>query len=59
MESTNKRHDGSPTIDRIINDLGYVKGNVIVISWRANRIKSDATLAELKAIVAFYEGTYA
>lgn len=56
LESASKRHDGSPTIDRIINDLGYVKGNIIVISWRANRIKSDATLDELRAITSFYEG---
>lgn len=56
---TGRRHDGSPTIDRIINDLGYVKGNVIVISWRANRIKSDATLDELRAITSFYEGIVA
>jgi hypothetical protein len=54
LSSTNKRHDGSPTLDRIINDRGYVPGNVTIISWRANRIKSDATLAELQAIVAFY-----
>lgn len=45
--------DNSPTIDRIIPSLGYVPGNVAVISFRANRIKSDATLAELRALVAF------
>lgn len=53
MESREKRHDGSPTLDRVDNRLGYVKGNVVVISWRANRIKSDATLEELERIVAF------
>lgn len=49
-----KRDDGTPTIDRIDNNRGYVPDNIIVISWRANRIKSDATLAELQSIVAFY-----
>lgn len=39
--------DNSPTIDRIDNSRGYVKGNVRVISWRANRLKCDATPAEL------------
>lgn len=47
--------NNSPAIDRINNELGYVKGNIIVISWRANRIKSDATLEELRAITSFYE----
>ncbi len=41
---------GSPSLDRIDNSRGYVKGNVRVISHQANRLKSNATLAELKAI---------
>lgn len=45
--------EGSPTLDRVVNNRGYVKGNVAVISWRANRLKSDATLAELLAITAY------
>lgn len=43
--------DSSPTIDRINPALGYVKGNIEVISYRANRIKNDATLDELKKVV--------
>ena len=49
------RHDASPSIDRIVPQLGYVRGNVVVISWRANRLKQDATIDEMKSIVAFYE----
>lgn len=45
--------DKSPTVDRISPKLGYTKGNVQVISWRANRIKSDATESELAAILAY------
>jgi hypothetical protein len=41
----------SPTVDRIIPNLGYVKGNVAVISFRANRIKIDATVEELEQVV--------
>lgn len=37
----------SPSLDRIIPHLGYVPGNVWVISQRANQIKNDATLSEL------------
>lgn len=45
----------SPTLDRIIGDLGYVRGNVMVISYRANTIKSDATVTELRRMADFYE----
>lgn len=31
----------SPSIDRLIPELGYVRGNVAIISMRANRIKSS------------------
>lgn len=58
--TTNKglHADNSPSLDRIVPALGYVPGNVIVISWRANRIKCDASLAELQLIAKFY-GTLA
>lgn len=44
-------HDSSPSLDRIKPELGYVKGNIQVISFRANRIKCNATLDELETIV--------
>jgi hypothetical protein len=47
--------DDSPSVDRIVPALGYVKGNVRVISYRANRIKCHATLDELKLIVDYIE----
>lgn len=37
----------SPSIDRIRPELGYVKGNIAVISQKANQIKNNATLEEL------------
>lgn len=46
--------DGSPSLDRIKPELGYVPGNVIVVSNRANRIKNDATPQELYALAEFY-----
>lgn len=48
-----RQNENSPSLDRIDSSLGYTKGNVRVISWRANRIKSDATLSELEAIVSY------
>ena len=41
------RTPNTPSIDRIIPEKGYVKGNIEIISWRANRLKNDATLEEL------------
>jgi hypothetical protein len=35
--------DSSPTLDKFYPKKGYVKGNIQVISWRANRMKSDGT----------------
>lgn len=43
--------DDSPSLDKIVPELGYVKGNVWIISDRANRIKSDASLEELQLLV--------
>lgn len=43
----------SPTVDRIDNTKGYVRGNVAVISWRANSIKKDATLREMELITSY------
>ena len=58
--SQGKKNSGagpnSPSLDRIDPSKGYVKGNVWVISWRANKIKSDATLEELEKIVAVLRG---
>jgi hypothetical protein len=39
--------DNSPSLDRLIPELGYVPDNVAWISYRANRIKNDSTYEEL------------
>jgi hypothetical protein len=44
--SMETRAPGSPSLDRKDSTKGYIPGNVWVISYRANRIKNDATLTE-------------
>jgi len=40
----------SPSLDRIDPSKGYVKGNVWIISHRANQIKNNASHDELKLV---------
>lgn len=49
--------DNSPSIDRFDNSKGYTPDNIRIISYRANRLKSDAELQELKAVVAYMESS--
>lgn len=46
-------HHDSPSLDRIVPELGYIPGNVRVISGRSNILKRDASLEELEAVVAY------
>ena len=50
---------GSPSLDRFDSTRGYTRDNVWVISHRANTLKQNATLGELKTLVEnmkkFYE----
>lgn len=47
--------ENSPSVDRIDNTKGYTKDNVHVISFRANRLKNNATPDELRAVADYIE----
>lgn len=46
--------EASPELDRIRPELGYVPGNVMVLSRKANRMKQDASLKDLRRFARFY-----
>jgi hypothetical protein len=50
-----KPTDRSPSIDRIIPALGYIKGNVKFIAHKWNTWKSDMLLRDLELIIAYTE----
>jgi hypothetical protein len=51
--TNDKMKDDSPTLDRMVPSLGYVVGNIAVISQKANRIKTDANSEELGKVYSW------
>ena len=47
-------NENAPSIDRVNTKYGYIAGNIAVISKRANSRKSDASIEEIFAILAYY-----
>jgi hypothetical protein len=45
--------DSSPSLDRIDPSKGYVEGNVMVISMRANKIKSDVLIEDIERVLEY------
>lgn len=46
----------SPSLDRIHSDLGYIKDNVRVVSWRINNLKSNLTTEEIENLLLYVKG---
>jgi hypothetical protein len=43
----------TPSLDRIDNSLGYIKGNIKVISNKANRLKNNGTVEDFEKIIKY------
>lgn len=50
LENNDLKSDrnSSPSVDRMIPELGYIKGNVRIISSLANRMKNNANRGEIE-----------
>ena len=47
-------HPNSMSLDRVIPDLGYIQGNICVISQYANRLKMNCTDSDVFRRLAAY-----
>ena len=50
-----KERDSSPSLDKRVPELGYVPGNIAVISHLANRIKNTGTAEQHRRIAEWME----
>jgi hypothetical protein len=46
-------HNNLPSLDRVNNSVGYVNGNVRVISTRANTLKGEMTIEDVERLLAY------
>ena len=53
----NEYSHAKPSLDRLVPDRGYVPGNVIWISMRANQMKNDGTSEELFQVAEWLQQT--
>lgn len=51
--------NNAPSLDRVDPEKGYTKDNIQIISTKANQLKSNATLPQLKQLVNYVEEHYA
>jgi hypothetical protein len=56
ISPTGKPCANSPTLDRVDNSKGYVKGNIRVISHKGNSLKREHTLITLKRCIQYING---
>ena len=54
----NGRQNNSPSLDRIDSTKGYIKGNVMMMSILANRMKNNATPEQLVKFSKFMLAEY-
>ena len=56
-KSDGRVSNNSPSLDRVDNNKGYVKGNVRIISYKANRLKNNGILEDFKRLIEYMESS--
>ena len=55
MNEDKKNKDYAPSLDRILPEKGYVRGNLIFVCNIVNRVKSDSSIEILEKTLNFYK----
>lgn len=48
-----KKHPDRASFDKLVPNLGYIPGNVFIISLEANRLKSNATVEQIESLLKY------
>jgi len=48
-----KKHPDRASFDKLVPKLGYIPGNVFIISLEANRLKSNATVEQIESLLKY------
>jgi acetyl-CoA carboxylase beta subunit len=55
LNENKKNRDQSPSLDRIVPEKGYVKGNLVFVCDLVNRVKSNSSMEILEKVLNFYK----
>ena len=55
LNENKKNRDQSPSLDRIIPEKGYIKGNLVFVCDVVNRVKSNSSMEILEKVLNFYK----
>lgn len=56
FRTANTMSRNSPSLDRVDGSLGYIPGNIRVISWLVNNVKSNLTTDEVERLLLYMKG---
>lgn len=58
VHNGNQDKTAAPSLDRIDPNFGYIKGNVAVISWQANKYKSNMSKEIIEKLYKYVFETF-
>jgi hypothetical protein len=58
VEENNQARFSKPSLDRIDSSKGYIKGNVVILSYRANIVKQNGSAIQHRMIAEYIRAEY-